>query len=86
MRGFPGGSVVKHLLCNAGDVSLIPGLRRSPGEGYGNPVHCYCLGNPMDRGAWWVTVGHDLVTEPHHQSVIHRYHSNFPQAQTYIFI
>ena len=36
--GFPGGSVVKNLPANAGDVSLIPGLGRSPGEGNGNPL------------------------------------------------
>ena len=35
---------------------LITGLGRSPGEGSGNPHHYSCLGNPMDRGAWWVTV------------------------------
>ena len=30
--------------------------RRSPGEGNGNLLQCFCLGNPMDRGAWWATV------------------------------
>ena len=35
--GFPGGSVVKNLPANAGDVGLIPGLGRSPGEVNGNP-------------------------------------------------
>jgi len=38
--------------CNAGD----PGLGRSLGEGNGNPLQYSCLKNPMDRGAWWVTV------------------------------
>ena len=37
---------------NAGAPSLIPGLGRSPGEGNGNPLQDYCLGSPMDRGAW----------------------------------
>ena len=37
----------------AGDTDLIPGLGRSPGGGHGNPLQCSCLGNPMDRGAWW---------------------------------
>ena len=32
------------------------GQGRSPGEGYGNPLQSSCLENPMDRGAWWVTV------------------------------
>ena len=34
----------------------IPGLRRSPGEGNGNPLQYSCLENPTDRGAWWPTV------------------------------
>ena len=46
----------KETVFNAGDLSLIPGLERSPGEGNGNPLHCSCLENPMDRGAWWATV------------------------------
>ena len=54
--GFPGGSVVKNPAANAGAVSLIPGLGRSPGEGNGNPLQYSCLENPMDRGAWQVTV------------------------------
>ena len=40
----------------AGDVGSIPGLARSHGEGNGNPFQYSCLGNPMDRGAWWTTV------------------------------
>ena len=42
--------------CNAGDLSSIPGLGRSPGEGNGNPLQYSCLENPMGRGAWWATV------------------------------
>ena len=38
------------------ETDLIPGSRRSSGEGSGNPVQCSCLENPMDRGAWWATV------------------------------
>ena len=53
---FPGGSVVKNLPVNAGDVGLIPGLGRSPGEGNGNPLQYSCLGNSMDRGAWRATI------------------------------
>ena len=37
-------------------MSLIPGWGRSPGGGNGNSLQYYCLGNPMDRGAWWATV------------------------------
>ena len=54
--GFLGGSVVKNPAANAGAVSLIPGLGRSPGEGNGNPLQYSCLENPMDRGAWQATV------------------------------
>ena len=41
---------------NAGDLSSIPGLGRSPGEGHGNPLYYSCLENSMDRGTWWATV------------------------------
>ena len=33
-----------------------PWLERSPGEGNGNPLQYFCLGSPMDRRAWWVTI------------------------------
>ena len=49
--GFPGGSEVKASACNAGDLNLIPGLGKFPGEGNGNPLQYSCLGNPRDRGA-----------------------------------
>ena len=42
--------------CNVVDLGLIPGSGRSPGEGNGKPLQYSCLGNPMDRGAWWATV------------------------------
>ena len=42
--------------CNSGDLGLIPGLGRSPGEGNGNPLQYSCLENPMDRGSWRATV------------------------------
>ena len=51
--------VVKNLPAEAGDVrdpGLIPGLGRSPGEGYGNTLQYSSLENYMDRGAWWTTV------------------------------
>jgi len=38
IQGFPGGSGGKESTCNAGDLGLIPGLGRSPGEGNGNPL------------------------------------------------
>ena len=54
--GFPGSSVGKESVCNAGDMALIPGLGRSPGEGIGYPLQYSYLENSMDRGAWWATV------------------------------
>ena len=48
--------VMQETGCDAGDLGLIPGLGRSPGEGNGNPLQYSCLENPMDRGAWWATV------------------------------
>ena len=51
--------VVKNPSANAGAAgaaSLIPGSGRSPGVGNGNPLQYCCGDNPMDRGAWWVTV------------------------------
>ena len=57
--GFPGGTVVKNLPANAGDIGdagSIPGLGRSLGGGNGNSLQYSCLGNPMDREAWWATV------------------------------
>ena len=51
--------MVKNLHANAGDIrdtDLIPELERSPGGGHGNPLQYSCLENPMDRGAWWITV------------------------------
>ena len=52
----PGGSDSKESACNTGDLGLIPGSGRSPGEGNENPLQYSCLENPMDRRAWWTTV------------------------------
>ena len=41
---------------DAGDTGLSPGLGKSLGEGNGNPLQCYCLGSPVDRGASRATV------------------------------
>ena len=48
---FPGGSYGKESVCNAGDLSSIPELGRSPGEGNGNSLQYSYLENSMDRGA-----------------------------------
>ena len=69
-EGFPCTSVTKESVCNAGDLGLIPGSGRSPGERNGNPLQYLCLGNPMDRGAGRLQsmgsqrVGHNLATKP----------------------
>ena len=65
--------MVKNLPANAedtGDAGSIPGSGRSPGVENGNPLQDSCLGNSMDRAAWWATVHRvakrvrcDLVTE-----------------------
>ena len=48
---------VKNLLAmQAGDLGLIPGTGRSPGEGNVNPLQYSCLGNLMDRGNWQASV------------------------------
>ena len=56
MTKHSGGSHSKASVYNAGDLGSIPGSGRSPGEGNGDPLQYSCLGNPMDRGPWWVTV------------------------------
>ena len=54
--GFPGVSEGKESSCSAGDLGLIPGPGRSPGEGNGNPLLYSRLENPMDKGAWQTIV------------------------------
>ena len=54
--------MVKNLPVNAGDPGSIPGLGRSSGEGNDNPFQYSCLGNLMDREAWWATV-HGVAKE-----------------------
>ena len=51
--------MVKKLLASAGDTGdagSVPASGSSPGDGNGNPLQYFCLENPIDRGAWWVTV------------------------------
>ena len=57
--GFPDGShrwLRKESACNAGDLGLIPGSGRPPGEGNSNPLQHSCLENPMNWGDWQATV------------------------------
>ena len=65
IKGFPGGSVVQNLPANSGDtrdVGSVPGLRRSLGEGHGNPLQYSCQENPMDSRAWRAIV-HGVAKE-----------------------
>ena len=63
---------MKESTCSGGlgDPGLIPGLRRTPGEGNGNSVQYSCLGDAMEKGAGWAIVSgvtkvrHELVTKP----------------------
>ena len=53
---FPDGSDGKESACNVGNLGLIPGSGRYPGEGNGNPLQYSCLGNLRDIGAWQATI------------------------------
>ena len=58
-RGFQPGTMVTNLPASAGgerDTGLIPGSGRSPGVGNGYPLQYSCLGNYMDRRAWWTVI------------------------------
>ena len=56
VTGFLGGSVVTNMPANAGDMGLISGSGRSPGEGNGNPLQYSSPENSTDRGTWLATV------------------------------
>ena len=56
LLGFPSGSDGIESACNEGDLGLIPGLGRSPGEGNGYLLQYSCLEHPIDKGAWWATL------------------------------
>ena len=53
---FPSGSDGKAFAHGKGDLGLIPGSKRSPGEGNGYPRQYSCLENPMGREVWQATV------------------------------
>ena len=63
LLGFRGVSDGKEFTCNARDLSLIPGLGRSPGRWHGNPRQYSCLENPMGRGGWRATA-HGVAESP----------------------
>ena len=63
--GFPGGSDSKASAYNVGDLGLISGSERPPGEGNGNPFQYSCLENAWQAIVHGVArVGHDLVPKP----------------------
>ena len=71
-RGLPWWLSGKESACNARDMSSVPELGRSPGEGNGNPLKYSCLGNLMDRRAWQpavhrVTKELDTTKQQQHQ-------------------
>ena len=64
-------------------MGLVPGLRRSPGVGNGNPLQYSCLGNPMDRGSWWATAlgvpkGSATLIPSHIHKHTHIQHTHLP--------
>ena len=69
--------MVKNPPANAKDAGLTPGSEKSPGGGNGSPLQYSCLGNPMDRGAWWATVygvarvRNNLVTKQQRQQILY---------------
>ena len=65
----------KKSTCNAGDLGLIPGSGRSPGEGKGSPLQYSCLENSMDRRTWWATV--HGVTQSQTQLSEEHYHLEY---------
>ena len=78
--GYPGGSMIKNLPANAGDLGSVPGSGRTPGGGHGNPLQDSCLGNPMDRGAWqgyspWSRKESDTTERLNKASHFYRHHS-----------
>ena len=54
--------MVKNQPSKAGGANLAPGSGRSPGRGHGNILQYSCLGNLIDRGAWWA-IAHRVSKE-----------------------
>ena len=77
-KGFPCGSAAKEYACNAGDLGLIPGLGRTPGEGNGYPLQYSGLENSIDRGAWQATV-HGVAKS---QTGLRDFHFHWPYGSS----
>ena len=78
--GFPGGSDGKESAHNAGDLGLISGSGRFPGEGNGNPLQYSCLENSVDRGAWRATV-HGVTKSQTRLSNLHTHTNTHTHTQ-----
>ena len=81
---FPGGSDSKQSACNAGDPSLIHGLRRSPGEADGYQLQYSCLENSKDRGAWQASSWGRKDSDTTWLSFIISFHS-FPNSHVWVW-
>ena len=68
--GFSGGWDGKEPACNAGDLSLIPGLGRSPGGGHGHPLQYYFLENPYGQRSL-AGYSHEVAESEAHLSTAH---------------
>ena len=66
-NGFPGGSADKESACNVGDLGLMLGLGRSPGEGKGYPLLYSGLENSMDCTVHGVTMSQTQLSDFHKQ-------------------
>ena len=67
-QGFPMAQQIKNPPAMQERFRFNSWVRRSPGRGNGNPLQYSCLGNPIDRGAWWTTIqkGHkESITTDH---------------------
>ena len=74
---FPSGLAVKNLSANTGDVVLIPGSGRFPGERNGNPFQYSCLKNPIDRSTWKATVHGFTKSQTQLSTYAHTHHIFF---------
>ena len=78
--GFSGGSAVENPPANVGDVGLISTLGISLGEGNGSLLWYSCLGNFMDRGAWWAMV--HRVTKESDTTEATSHHASIPRSES----